>query len=62
MGLIIFNRVCFQKSDIVLTREIESWSEFANSLSTEEKNPFKKMLNEGYKIQLQLYKRWIFSN
>ena len=39
----------FPKSDVI-TKEIESWSGYADSLSTEEeRNLFKKMFNEGYK-------------
>ena len=38
------------KDDVVLTKEIESWSGFADSLQTEEdRKLFKKMLNEVYK-------------
>jgi hypothetical protein len=35
------------KDDVVLTKEIESWNGFSDSLQTEEdRNLFKKMLNE----------------
>ena len=38
----------FPNEDI-LTREIESWKKFAESLRTEEKKRFMKMLDQCYK-------------
>ena len=44
----------FPQNDI-LTKEIESWSGFADSLQTEEdRNLFKKMLNECYKYSIAI--------
>ena len=44
----------FPESDIV-TKEIESWTGFANTLPTEEeRNLFKKMLNECYKYSVAI--------
>jgi hypothetical protein len=43
------------KDDVVLTKEIESWSGFADSLQTEEdRNLFRKMLNECYKYSIAI--------
>jgi hypothetical protein len=42
----------FPENDII-TKEIESWSGFADSLKTEEdRDLFKKMLNECYKYSV----------
>ena len=42
----------FPENDII-TKEIESWSGFADSLHTDEdRNLFKKMLNECYKYSV----------
>jgi hypothetical protein len=44
----------FPQNDI-LTKEIESWSGFADSLPAEEdRNLFKKMLNECYKYSVAI--------
>jgi hypothetical protein len=44
----------FPENDII-TKEIESWSGFADSLQTEEdRNLFKKMLNECYKYSVAI--------
>ena len=44
----------FPENDII-TKEIESWSGFADSLDTEEdRNLFKKMLNECYKYTIAI--------
>jgi hypothetical protein len=44
----------FPENDI-LTKEIESWSGFADCLQTEEdRNLFKKMLNECYKYSIPI--------
>jgi hypothetical protein len=44
----------FPQNDI-LTKEIESWSGFADRLQTEEdRNLFKKMLNECYKYSIAI--------
>ena len=42
----------FPENDII-TKEVESWSGFADSLHTDEdRNLFKKMLNECYKYSV----------
>jgi len=44
----------FPENDII-TKEIESWSGFADSLHTDEyRNLFKKMLNECYKYAVAI--------
>jgi hypothetical protein len=44
----------FPENDII-TKEIESWGAFADSLHTEkERNLFKKMLNECYKYSIAI--------
>jgi hypothetical protein len=45
----------FLDKDDILTKEIESWSGFADSLQTEEdRNLFKKMLNQCYKYSIAI--------
>ena len=44
----------FPDKDDILTKEIEWWSGFADSLQTEEDRNFKKMLNECYKYSIAI--------
>ena len=45
----------FPDKDDIITKEIESWNAFADSLQTEDdRNLFKKMLNECYKYSVAI--------
>ena len=50
----LFQLSLFPENDII-TKELESWSGFADSLETDEdRNLFKKMLNECYKYSVAI--------
>ena len=42
------------KDDIILTKEIESWNGFEYALREEDRELFKKMLNECYKYSVAI--------